>query len=101
MQEIFTIKQLAERWGCSKATIARHERAGYLHRCANVPGGIHYPLDEILKCESVGNEYSPLSPATHGMLVRKINTLQKENKILLEQNENLLERLGKAKETLS
>lgn len=93
MQEVFTIDELAKRWGCSKSTIARHEKDGYLHRCSNVPGGIHYPLDEILKCEDTQKGYSPLSPATHGMLVRKINTLQKEN-------EDLSARLEKIKEAL-
>lgn len=53
MQEVFTIDELAKRWGCSKSTIARHEKDGYLRRCSNVPGGIHYPLSEVLKCEDI------------------------------------------------
>lgn len=93
-REVFTIAQLADRWSCSKSTIARHEKDGYLRRCSNVPGGIHYPLSEVLKCEDIQQNYSPLSPASHGMLVRKINALQKEN-------ENLSKKLEKAREVLS
>lgn len=93
-REVFTIAQLADRWSCSKSTIARHEKDGYLSRCSNVPGGIHYPLSEVLKCEDIQQNYSPLSPASHGMLVRKINALQKEN-------ENLSKKLEKAREVLS
>lgn len=94
MQAVFTIDELAKRWGCSKSTIARHEKDGYLRRCSNVPGGIHYPLSEVLKCEDIQQNYSPLSPASHGMLVRKINALQKEN-------ENLSKKIEKAREVLS
>lgn len=92
-REVFTIAQLADRWSCSKSTIARHEKDGYLSRCSNVPGGIHYPLSEVVKCEVAEKKYSRLSPANHGVLIRKINALQKENNYLSKRLEMVKEAL--------
>lgn len=92
--ETFTVEQLAERWHCTAKTVREHEKKGVIRRCMNTPK-VLFPLDEVLRCEAVGN-LEPLSPAERARLERNERELKKE----LQKYQNFYNSVKKGVECL-
>ena len=60
MQTIFSVNELAERWGVTARSIRKMEADGKLHRLPDIPG-VRFSAAEVLKLESVGLDARAMS----------------------------------------
>lgn len=60
MQTIYSVNELAERWGMHPSTVREMERDGKLHRLPDIPG-VRFSAAEVLKLESVGLDARAMS----------------------------------------
>ena len=60
MQTIFSVNELAERWGMHPSTVRQMESEGKLHRLPDIPG-VRFSAAEVLQLESVGLDAKAMS----------------------------------------
>ncbi len=92
MQTIFTVNELAERWGLSPSSVRQMENEGKLHRLMNMPG-VRFSAAEVIQLESIGKDAQALTAWERRQLVE-------ENTNLREQVRDLTERLLRAQQVL-
>ena len=92
MQTIFSVNELAERWGMHPSTVREMERDGKLHRLPEIPG-VRFSAAEVLQLESVGLD-------ARAMSAWERRNLEAEIKDLKGQVKNLQERLLRAQQVL-
>ena len=92
-QQMLSKKELAERWGCSLATIDRRVREKAIKPALKSP--IRFNIEDILRAE--GTEVGKLSPYERKRLEReiegledKVNELEEENKRIKRQMTNVV-----------
>ena len=85
MQTIYSVNELAERWGMHPSTVREMERDGKLHRLPEIPG-VRFSAAEVLQLESVGKDVEPLT-------VWERRKLEADNRQLKEENAELKRRL--------
>jgi len=77
MQTLFSVNELAERWGYDPSTIRQMERDGTLHRVPNLPG-VKFSAMEVFKLESVGKDAEALSPWERKRMQEEIYELERQ-----------------------
>lgn len=92
MQTIFSVNELAERWGMHPSTVREMERDGKLHRLPEIPG-VRFSAAEVLQLESVGLDARAMSAWERRNLEAEIQDLKGQVK-------NLQERLLRAQQVL-
>ena len=60
MQTIFSVNELAERWGMHPSSVREMERDGKLHRLPDMPG-VRFSAAEVLQLESIGLDARAMS----------------------------------------
>ena len=60
MQTIYSVNELAERWGLHPSTVRQMENEGKLHRLPDIPG-VRFSAAEVLQLESVGLDAKAMS----------------------------------------
>lgn len=60
MQTIYSVNELAERWGVTPRSIRKMETDGKLHRLPDIPG-VRFSAAEVLQLESVGLDARAMS----------------------------------------
>ncbi len=60
MQTIYSVNELAERWGMHPSTVREMERDGKLHRLPDIPG-VRFSAAEVLQLESIGLDARAMS----------------------------------------
>lgn len=60
MQTIYSVNELAERWGMHPSTVRQMESEGKLHRLPDIPG-VRFSAAEVLQLESVGLDAKAMS----------------------------------------
>lgn len=60
MQTLYSVNELAERWGYAPDTIRRMENEGTLHRVLGLPG-VKFSAAEVHQLESIGPEAKALT----------------------------------------
>lgn len=60
MQTIYSVNELAERWGLHPSSVREMERDGKLHRLPDIPG-VRFSAAEVLQLESVGLDAKAMS----------------------------------------
>ena len=60
MQTIYSVNELAERWGMHPSTVRQMESEGKLHRLPDIPG-VRFSAAEVLQLESVGLDARAMS----------------------------------------
>ncbi|MBR4526207.1 MAG: hypothetical protein IKO69_03470 [Acidaminococcaceae bacterium] len=85
MQTIYSVNELAERWGMHPSTVREMERDGKLHRLPEIPG-VRFSAAEVLQLESIGKDVEPLT-------VWERRKLEADNRQLKEENAELKRRL--------
>ena len=92
MQTIYSVNELAERWGMHPSTVREMERDGKLHRLPEIPG-VRFSAAEVLQLESVGLDARAMSAWERRNLEAEIQDLKGQVK-------NLQERLLRAQQVL-
>ena len=92
MQTIYSVNELAERWGVHPSTVREMERDGKLHRLPEIPG-VRFSAAEVLQLESVGLDARAMSAWERRNLEAEIQDLKGQVK-------NLQERLLRAQQVL-
>ena len=60
MQTLYSVNELAERWGLHPSSVREMERGGKLHRLPDIPG-VRFSAAEVLQLESVGLDARAMS----------------------------------------
>ena len=60
MQTIYSVNELAERWGLHPSSVREMEQKGQLHRLPDIPG-VRFSAAEVLQLESVGLDARAMS----------------------------------------
>ena len=60
MQTIYSVNELAERWGLHPSSVRQMENEGKLHRLPDIPG-VRFSAAEVLQLESVGLDARSMS----------------------------------------
>ena len=60
MQTIYSVNELAERWGLHPSSVRQMENEGKLHRLPDIPG-VRFSAAEVLQLESVGLDARAMS----------------------------------------
>ena len=60
MQTLYSVNELAERWGYAPDTIRRMENEGILHRVLGLPG-VKFSAAEVHQLESIGLDAKAMS----------------------------------------
>ena len=60
MQTIYSVNELAERWGMHPSSVREMEQKGKLHRLPDIPG-VRFSAAEVLQLESVGLDARAMS----------------------------------------
>ena len=60
MQTIYSVNELAERWGLHPSSVREMERDGKLHRLPDMPG-VRFSAAEVHQLESIGPEAKALT----------------------------------------
>ena len=60
MQTIYSVNELAERWGMHPSSVRQMENEGKLHRLPDIPG-VRFSAAEVLQLESVGLDARAMS----------------------------------------
>lgn len=85
MQTIYSVNELAERWGLHPSSVRQMENEGKLHRLPDIPG-VRFSAAEVLQLESIGKDVEPLT-------VWERRKLEADNRQLKEENAELKRRL--------
>lgn len=86
MDKLLTKKNLAERWGITTKTLDAWVKDGVISPVKGLPSP-RFNLEHILKLE--GTEISKLSPLERRRLLKEIEDLKLENKLLAGENKEL------------
>lgn len=81
MQTIYSVNELAERWGLAPASIRRMEQEGALHRLQDIPG-VRFSAAEVLQLESIGLDAKAMSAWERRNLEAEIHDLKQQVKDL-------------------
>lgn len=60
MQTIYSVNELAERWGLHPSSVREMEKDGKLHRLPDIPG-VRFSAAEVLQLESIGLDAKAMS----------------------------------------
>lgn len=60
MQTLYSVNELAERWGMHPSSVREMEKDGKLHRLPDMPG-VRFSAAEVLQLESVGLDARAMS----------------------------------------
>lgn len=60
MQTIYSVNELAERWGLHPSSVREMEQKGKLHRLPDIPG-VKFSAAEIFQVETVGKDAQTMS----------------------------------------
>ena len=60
MQTIYSVNELAERWGMHPSSVREMEKDGKLHRLPDMPG-VRFSAAEVLQLESIGLDARAMS----------------------------------------
>ena len=77
MQTIYSVNELAERWGLAPASIRRMEQEGTLHRLPDIPG-VRFSAAEVLQLESIGLDAKAMSAWERRNLESEIHDLKQQ-----------------------
>ena len=75
MQTIYSVNELAERWGYAPDTIRRMENEGTLHRVLGLPG-VKFSAAEVHQLESVGLDAKAMTAWERKRLEMEIRELK-------------------------
>ncbi len=79
---LWSIKDLAEFWGCSRAAVKAREKAGLIKRAIGVPG-VYYTSASVNRCNGMEGDENPMSALERRRLEDRIRKLERR----LEQYE--------------
>lgn len=77
MQTIYSVNELAERWGLHPSSVREMERDGKLHRLPDIPG-VRFSAAEVLQLESVGLDAKAMSAWERRNLEAEIRELKQQ-----------------------
>ena len=77
MQTLFSVNELAERWGYDPSTIRQMERDGKLHRLPEIPG-VKFSAAEVCRLESIGRDAEAMSPWERKRMQEEIDELKRQ-----------------------
>ena len=92
MQTIYSVNELAERWGVTPRSIRKMETDKKLHRLPDIPG-VRFSAAEVLQLESIGLDAKAMSAWERRNLEAEIHDLK-------QQVQDLQERLLRAQQVL-
>ena len=75
MQTIYSVNELAERWGVTPRSIRKMETEKKLHRLPDMPG-VKYSAAEVLQLESIGLDARAMSAWERRNLEAEIRELK-------------------------
>ena len=75
MRTVFTMDELADRWGVSRSTIRTMEKEGKLHRLPSMPG-VRYMAQEVVSLESLDEETMGLTAWERHKMTRELKELR-------------------------
>ena len=75
MQTIYSVNEIAERWGLSPSSVREMEKDGKLHRLPDIPG-VRFSAAEVLQLESVGLDARAMSAWERRNLEAEIRELK-------------------------
>ena len=87
MQTVYSVQELAERWGLSPQIIQSMEISGKLHRLPDIPG-VRYAAAEAYQMENVGKDIQPLTAYERKQLEDKVKKLEE---LISEYQKKLIE----------
>ena len=87
MQTIYSVNELAERWGMHPSSVREMERDGKLHRLPDIPGE-RYAAREVYQLENMGGVVQPLTSYERKQLEDRIRQLEK---LIHDYQEKLIE----------
>ena len=73
---LYSVKELAEKWGCSPSSIRRREKDGLLKRAVGIPG-VWYTAKSVEACEGLEGDDDPMSAFERRKLEARIRELEK------------------------
>ena len=89
MRTMFSVGDLAERWGLSPNSVRQMEAEGKLHRLPNVPG-VKFSAAEVHQIESIGKDVQPLTAWERKQKDDEIFLLRRENNKLKSILQNVI-----------
>ena len=75
MQTIYSVNELAERWGLHPSSVREMERDGKLHRLPDIPG-VRFSAAEVHQLESIGLDAKAMSAWERRNLEAEIRELK-------------------------
>ena len=75
MQTLFSVNELADRWGLSAQAVRQMENDGKLHRLPDMPG-VKFSAAEVHQLENIGKEAKPLTAWERKKLETRIAELE-------------------------
>ena len=76
MQTVYSVQELADRWGLTPQSIRNMELEGKLHRLPDIPGE-RYAAREVYQLENIGGDAQQLSSYERKRLEDRIRQLEK------------------------
>ena len=73
---LWSLKDLAELWHCSPATVKAREKAGFIKRAIGVPG-VYYTAASVARCNGMEADEDPMSPFERRQLESRIRELER------------------------
>lgn len=77
MQTLYSVNELAERWGYAPDTIRRLENEGTLHRVPGLPG-VKFSAAEVHQLESIGKDAKAMSALERHQMEEEIRELKRQ-----------------------
>lgn len=77
MQTIYSVNELAERWGLHPSSVRQMENEGKLHRLPDIPG-VRFSAAEVLQLESIGLDAKAMSAWERRNLEAEIHDLKQQ-----------------------
>ena len=87
MQTVYSVQELADRWGLTPQNIRTMELEGKLHRLPELPGE-RYAAREVYQLENRGGDAQPLTSYERKRLEDRIQQLEK---LLRDYQDKLIE----------
>ena len=87
MQTVYSVQELADRWGLTPQSIRNMELEGKLHRLPDIPGE-RYEAREVYQLENRGEDVHPLTSYERKRLEDRIQQLEK---LIRDYQEKLIE----------
>ena len=77
MQTVYSVQELADRWGLTPQSIRNMELEGKLHRLPDIPG-VRFSAAEVLQLESIGLDAKAMSAWERRNLEAEIHDLKQQ-----------------------